>query len=346
MRIAYEDKKLGGKTLDLIIQANEILEEYADQGYVLTIRQLYYQFVARGLLPSSQQSYKSVQTIVGKGRLNGYIDWDHIEDRTRNVQSIQHWGSPADIIEATARSFAVDKWADQDEYCEVWIEKDALVGVITRICDELDVPYFSCRGYASLSEKWSAGGQRLLEKIVQGKHVTILHMGDHDPSGLDMTRDLRDRLGQFIWMDYCRAQIRAYERDGKVWKALSDLNRAMTMKGWKDEAMRRFHVQRIALTWDQVQEYNPPPFWAKETDSRSPAYVEEYGNESWELDALDPPTMEALIREHVENLIADDGRWDAAREREDKGQKLLRQASERWEEIVDGLNGTEPEDKE
>lgn len=339
MKIAYEDKALGAKTLHLIHQANKILEEYAAQDYVLTIRQLYYQFVARGLLPSSQTSYNRVKDVVGKGRLCGYIDWNHIEDRGRALRALSHWDDPAEIVKATASSFKVDLWADQDEYVEVWIEKDALVGVIARVCNELDVPYFSCRGYASLSEKWVAGGQRLLGKILDGKKVTILHMGDHDPSGLDMTRDLHDRLSQFIWMDYARERQRRIAN----WDELSDLNQQTTINQWADEALARFEVRRIALTMEQVQQYNPPPFWAKESDSRSPAYVEQYGNDSWELDALDPPTMEALIRSNVEDLIAADDRWDTAVEREQDGQRLLRKASQRWATIVESLNGDEPD---
>lgn len=339
MKVAYENKNLGAKTLVLVEQANEILEEYAANDYVLTIRQLYYQFVARGLLPSSQTSYNRVKDVVGKGRLNGYIDWDHIEDRGRALRALTHWDDPADIIEATANSFKVDLWAEQDNYVEVWIEKDALVGVIARICNTLDVPYFSCRGYASLSEKWIAGSRRLLGKILEDKKVTILHMGDHDPSGLDMTRDLRDRLSQFIWQDYARARM----ADVANWNELSDVNRQVSIQQWHDEALSLFEIRRIALTMEQVQRYDPPPFWAKESDSRSPAYVEEYGQDSWELDALDPPTMEALIRENVEELIASDDRWDNAVEREQDGQGLLRQASQRWATIVESINGDEPD---
>jgi hypothetical protein len=341
MKIAYENTNLGEKTIDLIDQANEILEEYATAGYVLTIRQLYYQFVARGLLPSAQKSYKRIQDVVGKGRLNGLIDWDLIEDRGRNLRKLPHWDDPADIVEAIAQQFKVDLWADQDNYCEVWIEKDALVGVITNVCEELDVPYFSCRGYASLSEKWVAGGQRLLEKVIAGKTVTILHMGDHDPSGIDATRDLNARLSQFIGHDYARHKRGEY---GARWRELSEANKDATYRQWYREGVSRFIVDRIALTWDQVQQYQPPPFWAKESDSRSPAYIAQYGNESWELDALDPPTMEALIRENVQNLIASDSRWDDAEERERDGRRLLRQASERWDEIVESLNGDTPEE--
>lgn len=336
MRIAYESKRFSAETLEAIVQANQILEEYEQQGYDLTLRQLFYQHVARGLIPNTERSYKRLGSIVNDARLAGRIDWDHIVDRTRNVRSQTHWGSPAEIIDATARSFKVSLWEQQDDYVEVWIEKDALIGVITRVCTELDVPYFSCRGYTSQSEMWAAA-QRLLEPIKEGKNVTVLHLGDHDPSGIDMTRDIEARLRLFILSDYARWE---FERDGLDINKASDLN----IQGSMRTASNRLEIRRIALTMDQIEQYDPPPNPAKLSDSRAEGYVQLYGYESWELDALPPDVLSALVREHVEGLIGE-AAWEAAREREEEGQRLLRQASQRWTEIVDGLNGDEPEDR-
>jgi hypothetical protein len=333
VRIAYDTKRFSAETLETIRQANQILVDYEQQGYDLTLRQLYYQFVSRDLIPNNERSYKRLGSIVNDARLAGRIDWDHIVDRTRNVRSITHWDDPANIIEATARSFKVSLWEQQNDYVEVWIEKDALVGVITRVCNELDVPYFSCRGYTSQSEMWAAS-QRLLTPIIDGKNVTVLHLGDHDPSGIDMTRDIEDRLRLFISSDYARHKIKQHPG----FKELSSMNREATIGQWITEALDRFEVRRIALTMAQITEYDPPPNPAKLSDSRSAGYVEEYGYESWELDALPPDVLSALVREHVEGLIEEDA-WEAAREREEDGQRLLRLASERWTEIVKDLNG-------
>lgn len=336
-QIPYETKAFADATLDRIRTAVEILEEYAQQGYDLTLRQLFYQHVARALIENTERSYKRLGKIVNDARMAGYIDWERIIDRTRNMRSIAHWDSPAEIIDATARSFKVDLWASQENYVEVWIEKDALVGVIEPICRELDVPYFSCRGYTSQSEMWSAS-QRLLEKVLAGKHVTILHLGDHDPSGIDMTRDIQDRLNVFIASDYVRA--RADEQDVD----LSD-NRQFIKDTWR-EGLRLFDVDRIALTMAQVQQYNAPPNPAKVTDSRAAGYIRKYGHQSWELDALDPPVMTALIRDRVEALIEDEAAWEEAVAEEREGQRLLRQASAEWTEIVDNLGADAPDDEE
>ena len=160
------------------------IAEYAAQGYDLTLRQLYYQFVSRDLLPNRQSEYKRLGDIINDARLAGLVDWEAIVDRTRNIRALSHWSDPASIVKAAANSFAVDKWADQPKRVEVWIEKDALVGVFEPVCEELDVPLFSCRGYTSQSEVWGAA-QRLEKYLMADQEVVILHIGDHDPSGLD-----------------------------------------------------------------------------------------------------------------------------------------------------------------
>jgi len=336
-KIAYEDKRFSAGSLETIAQANEILEEYEKLGYDLTLRQLYYQFVARDLIPNTERSYKRLGSIVNDARMAGYIDWDLLVDRTRNVRSVPHWDDPADIIEATARSFKVDRWDKQNDYVEVWIEKDALVGVIAGISTRLDVPYFACRGYNSQSEQWRAA-QRLLQRVIDGKNVTIIHLGDHDPSGIDMTRDNDDRLKLFVRQDYLRHKVGELEH----WDTLSDANQDATLRQWLRE-MPTVEVRRIALNMDQINQYNPPPNPAKMSDSRAHGYVEEYGYESWELDALPPDVLENLVRDNVESLI-DVPAWDAEEQREHDGQRLLRLASERWDEIVESLNGDNPEE--
>jgi hypothetical protein len=337
MKIAYESKRFSADTLAAIVQANQILDEYAAAGYDLTLRQLFYQFVSRGLIPNTERSYKRLGSIINDARLSGYIDWDSIVDRTRNVRMTTHWDDPADIIDATARSYKVDLWEQQNSYVEVWIEKDALVGVIQGVSTELDVPYFSCRGYTSQSEMWSAA-QRIGKQVQAGKNITILHLGDHDPSGIDMTRDIEDRLRLFIATDYAHYKM---DQDPD-WDSYSKANQDTTMRQWVNEALDRFEVRRIALNMDQIDQYQPPPNPAKITDSRAAGYIAEYGDESWELDALPPDVLSGLVREHVEGLIEDQA-WDDAQERERDGQRLLRQASARWDEIVDSLNGDSDE---
>jgi len=167
MKIKYKDFRLSTGSLSLVEQCNEIIEDYTSQGFMLTLRQLYYQLVSRDIIPNTERSYKRVGSIINDARLAGLIDWNAIEDRTRNVRSLSHWDSPADIVETVAKQFRVDMWVGQTYRPEVWIEKDALVGVIEGICHQYDVPYFSCRGYTSQSEMWGAS-QRMIEHAEGG----------------------------------------------------------------------------------------------------------------------------------------------------------------------------------
>jgi len=277
---------------------NALINEYMAQGYTLTLRQAYYQLVARDILPNTQRSYKQLGDTISDGRLAGLIDWESIEDRTRNMQCNAHWDSPGEIVLSCAQQFKMDLWEDQDYYCEVWVEKDALIGVLEGVCTELDVPYFACRGYTSQSEMWRAA-QRLSAHEDAGRQTIIFHLGDHDPSGIDMTRDIQSRLNMF----------------------LSDTE-----------------VQRIALNMDQVEKYNPPPNPAKTSDTRFESYAREFGDESWELDALEPRVIVDLIREHVGSLINQDRR-DALLEEQTKARVSLHKIAQNWSDIIVGLEG-------
>ena len=294
--ICYVPKSFRPDTQTRINQANEIIAEYQAQSFKLTLRQLYYQFVSRDLISNTVQSYKSLGDVVNDGRLAGLIDWDAIEDRTRNLRSSPHWSSPRSIVRACADQFAVDLWATQENYVECWIEKDALVGVIEGICTELDVPYFACRGYTSQSEMWGAA-QRLIEREKASKKTTIIHLGDHDPSGIDMTRDIQERLELF-----------------------------------GSTAV----IHRIALVYDQIEQYNPPPNPAKTTDARYRSYADRFGEESWELDALEPSVIVDLIREAVRDRIDWDA-WEEALQRQKTGRDQLGKVSRRWESVVEYL---------
>ena len=209
--------------------------------------------------------------------MNGLVDWKAIEDRTRGRAGNQWWESPDHAMHELIRRYQIDKWSNQENRLEVWIEKDALTGVIAGICNELDVDYFSCRGYTSASEMWKAGHYRFATYQKRGQFVTVIHLGDHDPSGVDMTRDVEDRLNMFShdWIE----------------------------------------VKRIALNRDQIELYDPPPNFAKLSDSRASEYIKEFGRESWELDALDPVTLVGLIEDTVMEYRNED-LWSEAKDRE------------------------------
>lgn len=297
-RICYVEKRFNRKSAERIRQANEIIVEYQAQGFDLTLRQLYYQFVSRDLIPNTDRSYDNLGALISDARLAGLIDWDAIQDRTRNLRANSHWDNPESIVETCSRQFRVDRWENQVYRPEVWIEKDALIGVIEGVCHELDVPYFSCRGYTSQSEMWRAG-RRLKEYVRNGQMPMIFHMGDHDPSGIDMTRDITDRLKLF--------------------------------------AGRSITVERIALNMDQIRQYDPPPNPAKVTDSRFEAYRLQHGDESWELDALEPSVMVDLIRGKIEE-VTDETLWTDSGDLEEQGREQLTKVAKNWDGVLEHLS--------
>jgi hypothetical protein len=206
----------------------------------------------------------------------------------RGAARHQNWaatvGPDREIVRACADQYREDVWTSQPYRPEVWIEKDALTGVIEGVSEEFRVPWFSCRGNVSDSEMYAAG--KRFARIV-GQVPIVLHLGDHDPNGLDMTRDIQDRLVMF--------------------------------------ARREIRVQRLALNLDQTD--GLPPNFAKETDSRFASYVQQFGTtDCWELDALAPNVISNLVRAGLERLI-DPGAWADAIACEDDNRSILTSAA-------------------
>lgn len=279
----YRPKEFREDALAMIKTANKIIEEYESRGMAITLRQLYYQFVARGLIANVTASYNKLGGLVNDGRMAGLISWTAIEDRGRNLMGLNTYKDPTDAIKSIRPGYRIDKWEDQPFRPEVWVEKAALEGVIGQICNQLQVDFFASRGYNSQSEQWRAG-QRFVRYLSKGQRPIVFHLGDHDPSGIDMTRDNQERLSIFAGVE--------------------------------------IQVVRLALNMDQIERYNPPPNPAKMTDSRFSDYQAQFGDESWELDALDPSVIHQLIEDAVIK-IRDPKKWDAALKQEAEDKQVL-----------------------
>lgn len=292
--ITYQSFNFKEETSAIIAQANGIIETYESQGYTLTLRQLYYQFVARGLLENSDRSYKRLGGIITDGRLSGDISWTAIEDNHRaSAASAFVQPSEDEVVNGLEYHLALDFWEPQENYVEIWVEKDALLGVVSKAADRWKVPSMACKGYMSASEAWRAG-ERFKEQSESGKHCYLIHLGDHDPSGIDMTRDNGARLDMFAGA-------------GVV------------------------EVRRIALNMDQVKQYSPPPNPAKITDSRATGYIKTFGNKSWELDALEPLVLDKLIDSEIRQLI-DEDEWARVKTEQKEKREVLAAVADYWNE--------------
>lgn len=298
MKIEYVGKGFSDAHLEIIGRAQDICDAMADDGFTLTLRQLFYQFVTNGWLPNAQNEYKRLGEIVNAARLAGLIDWEHMEDRVRNVDELPHWDDPPDFLRRAHQWFRHDQWDNQESRPFQLLEKDALAGVIQPTCHQFRVPYLACRGYMSQSEMWRLA-QRIGEWQDAGQRVVVYHLGDHDPSGIDMTRDNEERLNLFLTGDGHEAVA----------------------------------VERLALNMDQVRKFKPPPNPAKTTDSRHSGYLAKFGKSSWELDALQPKFIANLLEGAFQSLI-DSDLWQENVERETKAktwmQGELAKVSKRW----------------
>lgn len=292
MKKLFVEKKFNNKSLNLIEIINEVITDYEAQGFDLTLRQVYYQLVARNKILNNEKSYKNIGNLINDARLAGLIDWNAIIDRTRNLANNSHWAGPQEILYGAAHGYAIDKRIAQPNYIEVWVEKDALKGIVGGVCRKADVPYFSCRGYTSQSEMYIAA-ERFKAENLRDRRV-ILHFGDHDPSGIDMTRDIKERLELF------GADV---------------------------------EVMRIALTSEQIEQYAPPPNPAKITDSRAESYIKKFGYDSWELDALEPSVITGLIKENIDSLT-DARLFEAAVKKQRQQQEYLFSIKDNYDAVV------------
>lgn len=296
-KIAYMRKTPLAKSLAIIKTANEIIDEMKAEGYQLTLRQLYYQFIARNIFPNTEKSYKRLIVVMNTGRLAGLVDWDSLEDRTRNLQGNNHYDTPEDYLRSMADNFKLNTREGQETYLEIWVEKEALISVVGRVAQKYDVDYFACRGYVSQSEQHDAA-MRIRSKLSHHKKAIILHLGDHDPSGIDMTRDIEDRMKLFLGY---------YKKD------------------------KQFHIERLALNMNQVKKHKPPANPAKSSDKRFAGYEELYGKDSWELDSLAPKLIDKLVDDAVLNHT-DVKLWEKRKKLQKEGRAKLHEAARKLED--------------
>lgn len=287
MKKAFVDYRPTARSLELIEACNSIIERYQGEGYRLTLRQLYYQLVSANIVANTERSYKSLGNLLSKARLAGLVDWDAIEDRIRQPREQQHWASPQSIMSAAVYGYRLDRWEGQPNAVELWVEKDALAGVLEPIAKQHHVTLMVNRGYSSQSAMYDAAG-RIWEAQRNDRDFTILYLGDLDPSGEDMVRDIDDRLNSTFGA-FCT-------------------------------------IKKLAITPAQVEEHQPPPNPAKMSDSRAAAFVAEHGYQSYEVDALPPSVLSDIINDAILDLIEDDTLDDVlAQERRDR--QLMEQAT-------------------
>lgn len=321
-KIAFRDKHgLNKKNFKRLNQINAIIEEYNKQGYKLTLRQLYYQLVSRGVIPNNVKEYGKLSTVLTKGRMAGIVDWDAIEDRIR-LPRLPYWVTDVDnAVDDMVEQYRLNRQEGQSNYVELWVEKDALSNVLRVKTEHYHINLMVNRGYSSCTAMYDAYN-RMVTAIIRGQRAHILYLGDHDPSGLDMVRDIRARLLEFmnnsvVLKQYFFRNAKKFEK--MILNTVKEYQHAFMggssgvdyyelFNGKKPNVYKFFcfailSVRHIGLTSEQVKQHNPPPNPAKLTDPRAKWYLEHFGNTSWEVDALNPQTLHEIIDGHINELV-------------------------------------------
>ncbi len=159
-------------------------------GKPMTVRQVFYQATVRGLVEKAESGYAKVQTDLTVMRRAGDLPYDWLADNTRWQRRPRTFSSVEEALKETAKFYRKSLWDDADAYVEIWLEKDALSGVIYPITSMYDVPLMVARGYASLSFLYSAA-EYINELDVP---AYIYHLGDFDPSGVNAGEKIEETL--------------------------------------------------------------------------------------------------------------------------------------------------------
>ena len=263
-KIRYgEPIKINKKNRKLLDNMINIIEDYEKIKYKITVRQVFYQMVARNFLGNTKNNYYAVGKLLRDGRMSGEINWNTIVDRTRSIQMPLEFKSMKELGNFIKDQYRKCRWEDQTHYVMVMVEKEALAGILKRVTDMYHVPLLANKGYPSASFLYEAAGW-ILEQKVAYKKCHILYLGDHDPSGMHMPDDIKKRLAELD----CHVD-----------------------------------VERIALNMDQIKKYGLPYNQVKKKDSRAHKYVCKYGEKSWELDALDPKILADILTENINKYL-------------------------------------------
>ena len=254
----------------LIDESIKIISRYTTK---LTLRQIYYRLVTKLIISNTKSEYKYLSRALVDGRLSGAIDWEDMEDKTRDFSmgdralwDAKEWFDfSLDRFKDAGDDYRFPHWYKQPEYVEVWCEKEALENLFLSQTRKYRVVCGISRGYPSIA--WLRDASiRIKDALAHPEHIfekaTIFYFGDFDPTGKDIERNIKDRLQKTF---------------------LTDVN-----------------VECVAITPAQIKKYKIPSIMTKTSDARAKAHIQKYGAvSSVELDALEPDVLEKMIADSI-----------------------------------------------
>jgi len=284
---------------EVVAAALEVFEQYDT---ALTLRQLYYRLVSRHLFENTVNSYKRLSRLMVRAREERAVPVNCLEDRSRRVLGRGDTGykSATDFLKKRVASlkesykdFRMPMWVDQPFNLLISLEKDALSRLVSDEANKYYIRTFPTRGYPSFT--YVSRMASYIRNRLKGKPTVVLYFGDFDPSGIDIERDLGERLQKY--------------------------------------GAGEFKVRRIALTKEQIMQYSLPPMPVKKSDARAPSFVSNFGEETVELDALEPNVLKLLVHRSVADHI-DLMAWKRKEDEIERLQEWIKQKLDDMEGII------------
>lgn len=256
----------------------------------MTLRQLYYALVSAGAIPKVEAAYGRLKRVMRDLREDGTVPWSWLVDHTRSVFQPRTFDGVEGLLADSARFYRRDLMRSQPVAIQLWAESDSIGSVIAQTADGYCVPTFIGRGYSARGYLWAAARDAVAAHD-RGKKVHILHVGDHDPSGEDIFRDVVDTLRLYA-MSCDLGRSVATARDLLAWSGETPQDST----GW-------LSFERLALTADQVDEYDLPVRPPKASDARTASFT---GRGAVEVEALPVEALLAIVDTAITDRIDPD----------------------------------------
>jgi len=312
--MTYKKKRRTKAQIDWL---KKVIIEVAKEYRPMSVRQLFYRLVVRGLIDKTQNEYKNtVVRLVRELRLQGRLPWTWITDSTRLMRKPDSYHSLEMMLEDSQQLYRRDLWRDQDSYVEIWCESDSAAGTLVNATWDWDVPLMSARGFSSLTFLYGAA-RTILDEYNRGKWPHIYYFGDHDPSGIAIDRSIIGSLYNFttslsIDKSILLKAFPEYETAERIPDVISDHVASMNEDrdedddDWlTDEYMsgrfecEYFTFERVGVTKRQIIDMDLPSTPPKRSDSRS----KNFHGQAVELEAIDPNVLRELCEECITQHI-------------------------------------------
>jgi hypothetical protein len=309
----------------------------------MTVRQVFYAMTVQGVVDKTEAEYKrTVARLLQEMRRSGELPYEWIADATRWMRKPATFASPGDALNAWASSYRRALWENSPVVPELWLEKDALAGVVVDVTEEWDVPLMVTRGYPSMSFTHAAAVSAFNRYEYRGQKTRIYYLGDRDPSGVDIDRALVAQMAEaFTSLDGTSAA----ERDGrpccKLAAATAGKHHAKTCKRrvswrglddwsavWRQREFEKYaEIERVAVTPAQITGWGLPTRPTKASDTRSKSFK----GASVELDAISAPNLRNLVEQSIRQHVNEDELENLRKVEASERQGLLRLAARHFD---------------